>query len=275
MDDTRLGSVLRALRRRNGWTQLELASRAGISQATISRIERGHWQDLAVRTLRRVFGALDARLDLRAAWRGGEVDRLVDERHARAVAVQADELRRLGWDVAIEVTFNHFGDRGSIDLLALHAPSRTVIVDETKSEIASEEETLRRLDVKVRLAPAIAEERWGVKPALVVPLLSVIDSSPNRRRVARLRALLDAAFPLRGWALRRWLADPTSSRPLGALRFLPIGTPRSVIQTPRRVRHPSAAAPATPRVSGDSVAAEPAAALSGLIFDRRAGGSSG
>ena len=38
------GSEVRALRLERGWTQAELAKRAGISQASVSRIERGELQ---------------------------------------------------------------------------------------------------------------------------------------------------------------------------------------------------------------------------------------
>ena len=41
MDDLRLGLVCRALRRRLGWRQVDLAERAGVSQDMVSRIERG------------------------------------------------------------------------------------------------------------------------------------------------------------------------------------------------------------------------------------------
>jgi transcriptional regulator with XRE-family HTH domain len=61
MDDVRVGRILRALRRRRGWTQKELGRRANVSQQAISLIERGHGGRLAVETVRRVFAALDAR----------------------------------------------------------------------------------------------------------------------------------------------------------------------------------------------------------------------
>jgi hypothetical protein len=54
-----------------------------------------------------------------------------------------------------------FGERGSIDLLAWHESSRTLLVIELKTELTSVEETLRRHDSKVRLAPGIARERFG------------------------------------------------------------------------------------------------------------------
>ena len=236
MDGLRLGLALRALRRRRGWTQLQLGAAAGVSQTTISRVERGHVDDLSFGTVRRVLASLDARLDARVAWRGGEIDRLLDERHAAAVTAQAAELQRLGWETATEVTFNHYGERGSIDLLGWQAGERVALVVEVKSELTSVEETLRRLDTKVRLAPDLVAERWGARPSRVVPMLAMIDTSANWKRVARVASLFGVAFPMRGHDVVRWLADPASAVPRGLLRFLSIMRPGNGIRMPHRIR---------------------------------------
>ena len=52
-----------ALREKAGITQVELAERTGISQADISRIERGATSPTA-KTLQRIAGALDAEVRL-------------------------------------------------------------------------------------------------------------------------------------------------------------------------------------------------------------------
>jgi transcriptional regulator with XRE-family HTH domain len=74
MDDVRAGRLLRALRRRRGLRQIDLAVAAGLAQSTISLIERGHLDRLAIRTLRTVFAVVDARFDGGVAWRGGAID---------------------------------------------------------------------------------------------------------------------------------------------------------------------------------------------------------
>lgn len=48
------------IRSRKGWTQAELAQRAGIAQANLSNIEKGK-RDLTVSTLVRLAGALEVR----------------------------------------------------------------------------------------------------------------------------------------------------------------------------------------------------------------------
>jgi len=104
MDDRKVGLIIRALRRRRGWRQRDLAGRAGVSQAVVSEIERGHIHAKQIRTVRRLLNALDADVRLEVRWRGGEADRLVDEDHARLGGTVAERLERLGWTVRTEVT---------------------------------------------------------------------------------------------------------------------------------------------------------------------------
>jgi transcriptional regulator with XRE-family HTH domain len=116
MNELKAGRMLRLVRRRRRMTQTELAALAGVSQQTVSSIELGHADDAALRTIKRVAAALGITVELDLKWRGPDFDRLADVRHARIVhAVVA----RLGaeWQVVVEFTFNHYGDRGSVDIL--------------------------------------------------------------------------------------------------------------------------------------------------------------
>jgi HTH-type transcriptional regulator/antitoxin HipB len=58
-----LGALIRRHRRHRGWTQAELASRAGTRQATISEIEAG--QDVKYSTVSDVLAALELELTVR------------------------------------------------------------------------------------------------------------------------------------------------------------------------------------------------------------------
>jgi transcriptional regulator with XRE-family HTH domain len=172
MDDVRVGRILRALRRRRGWTQKELGRRAKVSQQAISLIERGHGGRLAVETVRRVFATLDARWEPTVSWRGGDLDRLLDEEHARLVGEIARRLERAGWEVAVEVTYSEFGERGSIDVLAARPDALAVVVVEVKSELTVIEATLRKLDEKVRIVHgSLGRERFGFRPRFIGRLL--------------------------------------------------------------------------------------------------------
>ena len=59
-------ALIRAVRRRHGLTQADLARRAGTSQPVVSVYERGQ-RDPTFETLRRLVEAAGERLDLRAA----------------------------------------------------------------------------------------------------------------------------------------------------------------------------------------------------------------
>ena len=218
MDGFRIGRTVRALRHRLGLRQIDLAVRAGVSQSLISLIERGHLEPLSVGKLVTVLRSLDADLVLLARWRGGDLDRLLDEAHAALVGAAAALLTDAGWTVEVEVTYAIDFERGSIDVLAWQAESATVLVVEVKSELVSIEETLRRHDTKARLAGRIATARFGWRARSVARLLVLPDATTPRRRVVRHDAVLGRAYPLRGFEARGWLASPRSAE--GLLLFV-------------------------------------------------------
>jgi transcriptional regulator with XRE-family HTH domain len=222
MDDARIGRALWVLRRRRHLSQSQLAAAADISQSGVSLIERGHVALLTMRTVRASFAAVDAGFEGKVLWRAADIDRVLDERHAQLVAVIAERLRLLGWEVSIEVTFSEYGERGSIDVLAVRAPT-TALVVEVKTEIASVEEMLRRLDVKARLAPKIVFDRHGWRPSTIGTVLVVLDASTARRQVKRHASVLDTTLPMRGRELSRWLRRPSAS--IRGLAFLSPSNP--------------------------------------------------
>jgi hypothetical protein len=195
---------------------------------------------LYVGELERTFGALGATVDIVIKWRGAALDRVLDEAHALLVGLVVHELRRLGWEVFVEASFSLRGERGSIDILAWHAASRTLLVVEVKSEIGSVEGTLRPLDMKVRLAPAIAAERFGLpRPAVVARVLVLPETSTARRTVARHAGVLNTALPARSRDVRRWLARPVGG--LAGTWFLSSAQLVNAMKNPsaiRRVRKP-------------------------------------
>src|SRR3990172_9889587 len=128
VDDLTVGLVLRALRIRRGWRQRDLAARVGCSQSVVSRIESGHLGGVTVDLLRRLFETLDARLELLPRWRGADLERLVDADHAAVVAATVQRLELAGWEVAVEVTYSVYGERGSIDVLATRSGSLAALV---------------------------------------------------------------------------------------------------------------------------------------------------
>ena len=242
MDDRRVGLVIRALRRRRAWRQSDLAAAAGVSQPAISLTERGHVETFSLRTLRRILLALEARGEMDVRWRGGSIDRTLDEAHAVLVGIALRLLKILGWTAEPEVTYAVYGERGSIDVLAFHAATGSLLVIEVKTELTSVEETLRRLDQKVRLAERIARERFGWTASGTSRLLVMPDTAGARRQAMRHREVLDVAFPAGNVAIRHWLAKPNGS--LRGRWFLANMSPRSGGRTlggPDRVMRPARA----------------------------------
>jgi transcriptional regulator with XRE-family HTH domain len=216
VEDGRVGIALRAVRLRKNRRQEDVAHRAGVSQSTVSDIELGRFDSTSLEILQRVAKALDARIDLNVRWRGGELDRLLNVRHAILAAGVARHLGALGWQVAPEVSFAIYGERGSIDIPAWHQSTSSLLVVEVKTELVDVHETLTVLDRKVRLAPAIARSReWPARTASV--WLVVSEGSTNRHRVRHFESLLRSALPASGKNLAAWLRRP--SRRTAALTF--------------------------------------------------------
>ena len=218
MEDERFGTRVRIVRARQGLRQSDVADRASVSAATVGRIERGELEQLQLGVIRAVLKTLDIDLALDARWHGGELDRLADEEHALLGGRTASLLEREAWIVQPEVSFSVYGERGSIDLLAWHARTHTLLVVEIKSSLNSIEETLRRQDVKVRLAAGEARKRFGWDARATAWLLVLPDDTTSRRRAARHAALLDRAYPSRGDAARAWIRSPQQAT--GMLIFL-------------------------------------------------------
>ena len=186
VDWIRLGRSLRALRIRRRWRQLDVADRAGVSRSLISSIERGHAGTVTLDTIVRVAAVLDARLDVALRWHGEHLDRLLDAAHAGLVDRVVELLTSTGWDVAVEASFAIRGERGSIDVLALHRSTGRMLVVEVKSVVPDSQAMLYGLDGKVRLAPLIGAERGWVTGGAAARLLVIGDGSTARSRIAAL-----------------------------------------------------------------------------------------
>jgi transcriptional regulator with XRE-family HTH domain len=197
------------LRIRSGLTQAILGTRAGVGRQAVSLLERGHARRLRLGVLEAILGALDARLDLRLLWNGPELDRLRDAGHAALGAVVKRRLERWGWVVRVEVSYSRYGERGRIDLLAFHPPSRSLLVVELKTVLVDVQELLGSLDAKSRLARHIAE-RFGWDVRSVVPAIVFVSSRTTRRRLHAVDTLFDR-YALRGRRALAWLRQPSST----------------------------------------------------------------
>jgi transcriptional regulator with XRE-family HTH domain len=224
MNDVAIGRSLRALRRRRVWRQVDLAERAGVSQGLVSAVERGHIGSTTLETLRRLVAVLDARLELVASWRGADLDRLLDEDHARLVGIASRRLEVMEWQVRLEVTYNDFGDRGSIDIVGLRPDVRAAVVVEVKSALPSAEATGRKLDEKARIVPSIIEKRYGWRPSAIGRLL-VVPGTMQLRRLLDGSEALRRMFPAGPREVRPWLRQPVGA--LAGVWFLSDISPRN------------------------------------------------
>ena len=68
-------------------------------------------------------------------------------------------FRSARWEVAVEVTFSIYGERGSIDVFAFHPIQHVVAVNEVKASVGEAGNTVLGIDRKSRLAPQIARDR--------------------------------------------------------------------------------------------------------------------
>jgi transcriptional regulator with XRE-family HTH domain len=233
MDDARLGRLVRALRQRRGWRKVDLARHAGVGLSTVANIEFGRISVMQVSSLRAVLAAFGLSYESSVRGMGANEDRLLDQEHATLVGECASWLAGVGWEVRAEISYSEFGERGSIDLLAWHTSSASLLVIEVKTELASIEATLRKLDEKVRLAPAIAR-RLGWRPGSVSRLVVLPDDRTQRRRVTMHASVLDRAFPMRTQRVRAWSRAPTGT--LEGLMFLARRDGRNVARRSRRER---------------------------------------
>jgi DNA-binding Xre family transcriptional regulator len=239
MDAIRLGTICRALRIKKRWRQIDLAHKAAVSEACVSRLERAKASQIHIGELVRVVDALGGQMDITVRWQGGDLDRLLNARHSALHESVARWFSSLAeWTIAPEVSFSIRGERGVIDILAWHAPSRTLLVIELKTEIVDFNELMGTADRKRRLAPLIARDR-GWLPQSVALWVIVADSKTNRRRVQTHATTLRAAFPLDGRNIGAWMRKPSGR--MGCLSFWT--NPRSTkaksdLATMKRVRRP-------------------------------------
>lgn len=208
MNAREAGRALRAVRRREQKRLSDVANGAGLSRPTVSRAEHGDWDGLTWGSIQAIASALEAKIDVDVSWHGAELDRVLDERHARLVGLVVERLKAAGWVAQVEVSYSEYGERGSIDVLGWHPASASLAVVEVKSELGSVEGLLRPLDARVRLAPKIARDQFGWRAARVARIVVFPEDRTVRRQVARHKAVLDQALPSANVEVRGWLLAP-------------------------------------------------------------------
>jgi transcriptional regulator with XRE-family HTH domain len=206
--DDRAGRLIAAVRTHLGLRQIDLARAAGVDQKVVSLLERGELARVSVERFRRVCAALKIEPVVELRWRGGLGDRLIDRRHARIVEAVIAELCRLGWECLAEYTFNVYGERGSVDVLAWHPAHRALLIVEVKTVVTDMQAMLGSLSKKVRLVPAEVARERGWDRLVLGHVVVLSETHANRSTVATHRATFDASFPRRTTKVRAWLRSP-------------------------------------------------------------------
>jgi transcriptional regulator with XRE-family HTH domain len=218
VDLLRIGRVVRAVRLRRGWRQKDLALAAGLSVATIGRVEHERSENVELGTLVKATAALEIKLDVRAMWRGADLDRMLNAGHAAMHEQMAALLDGLpAWTWASEVSFSIYGERGVIDVLAFHPDAAMLLIVELKTEFADVGELVGSMDRRRRLGGRIAAER-GWQPKAISTWVVVAEGATNRRRLSDHAGMLRHAFPVDGRRMRSWLRQPDGA--VNALSFL-------------------------------------------------------
>jgi len=234
MNDRQVGRVFRAMRIRRGLRQADVARRAGADAGALYLLERGVLQRLSLPMLRRLWAVLGVDIDIEPRLSPAERARLLDAGHAALVERAVRAYRAHGWETVVEFTFNRLGERGSVDILAWHADSQALALNEVKTRLPDIQELHATFNRKARVVPALASGDRGWRARRVGRLLIVADTSTNRRTVAAHEATFAASFPARTVDARRWLAAPLAD--LAALWFLPYPAGVRSYEGRRRVR---------------------------------------
>lgn len=218
MTDDRAGRLIAAVRMHLGLRQVDVGRAAGVDQKIVSLLEHGHFERVSVARFRKVCAALEIDQVPELRWRGGQGDRLIDRDHARIVEAVVAELTRLGWETYPEFTFNFYGDRGSVDILAWHPIRRALLLVEVKTRLTDLQQLLMSLSRTLRVVPGVAAEERGWRRLALGHIVVMADTRANRSTVARHSATFAATLPSRTAGVRAWLRAPSSD--MAGLWFL-------------------------------------------------------
>jgi hypothetical protein len=190
---------------------MDVAIAAGTSRQSVSLIEQGRLADVGGATARRIAAAVGLDLVFAVRGRGASIDRLLDEEHSALVDAVVRLLEAAGWLVVVEYSFNHFGDRGSVDVLGWHAAASALLILEVKSELTDLQATCRSIDTKRRIVPGLVSRERGWRARNLGVVIVLPDTRGQRKAVDRRASIFAAGFPWRTVEVKRWIARPAGT----------------------------------------------------------------
>jgi transcriptional regulator with XRE-family HTH domain len=207
--------MLREARLAAGLRQSDVAARGGVSQAWVSKMERGHGATASVATWAAVASAVGAQLSSFLEVIPG-ADRPRDFEHLKRQRLVIEAATNGGWVARPEVALDRSRTFArSIDVLLERESLREAAVVEVWDFFDDVGAALRGLDAKVaevERAHAATEVRGGA-PWRVGGLFVVRATHRNRRLIAEFASIFDAHFPGSGYEWLRVLADASIPMP--------------------------------------------------------------
>ena len=161
-DSVVAGDLVRGERQRRSLTMRELAQHAGVSAAVIAHIETGH--PASLETYARLSTALGLRLELALVdpRRRTGPSREADLVHAAMGEAEARRLRAHGFDVGLDVPYQHYQFAGRADLLAWDRGRRSLLHIENRTRFPNLQEAFGSYNAKRAYLAEDVAERIGL-----------------------------------------------------------------------------------------------------------------
>jgi transcriptional regulator with XRE-family HTH domain len=220
----RAGGEVREGRRRKRLTQKHLGDRVGLSQATISRVERGHGGGLTMDAWQRIGLAVDRPLVL--TFQRDTAGETADAGHLAIQELVMRLGRRAGYAASFELSTRPAEPWRSADVGLRDDTRRRLILVECWNTIGDVGAASRSSERKRADAEALAAARWGQEQATVGVVWVVRATARNRALVARYPEVFAARFPgsSTGWV--RALVEGTAPPYQPGLRWCDVAATR-------------------------------------------------
>ena len=169
-------------------------------------------------------------------------ERQADAVHSVLNGFIARRLERWLWLPVLEAQIGDLVPRGWIDLIAYREADRSLLVEETKTDIPDMGGLQRSVSFYQSMAWEVARG-LGWQPTRIAVLVVALDSETVAGRLADNREVVTRAFPERIGDVAAWLSDPGEARPeaLGA-RDLRSRVARAGLAPPDDARRQASAA---------------------------------
>lgn len=207
----RVGTELRASRRRRKVTQSALGDRTGVAQSTVSQAERGMGGSLSVDVWQRLFVGLGRRLIVEAG--RDPMSEPVDAGHLKIQELVLGLGRKSGYGGHFELATRPLDPTRSADVCLRSVGNRRLVLVECWNTVTDIGAAARNTDRKLREAADLSAVIDSGKPYAVAGCWVVRATARNRILVRRYPEVFAARFPgsSEGWvrALTAGATPPT------------------------------------------------------------------